>query len=31
LIPRMWKTLAEQYGRNRWDPFPEDFPKDQIR
>jgi len=31
LTPRMWKTLAEQYGRNRWDPFPEDFPKDQIR
>jgi hypothetical protein len=31
LIPRMWKTLAEQYGRNRWDPFPDDFPKDQIR
>ena len=30
-VPRMWKTLARKYGLQPGDPFPTDFPRDQIR
>jgi hypothetical protein len=29
--PRMWPTIAEQYGRKRGDPFPQDSPAAQVR
>ena len=30
-VPRMWKTLATQYGQQRGDPFPAGIPEDEIR
>ncbi len=29
--PRLWKTLAKKHGLQQWDPFPPDFPKDEVR
>jgi len=31
MVPRMWPTLAAEYGLDRGDPFPDDFPGDRVR